>query len=147
MIVQYALARTGTAIDAPTPARSTAQTKGELAPFGARISTLLERIPELSWVVGDSEVRLIDALWRGAADAQPGCSFGELSPRMGELWDGGRPDATVVRPDRMLPHLSYWTPSVELGIAAEKPISRRRGPIDSARCRELAHALTRRKRL
>ncbi|UNK70335.1 dihydrodipicolinate synthase family protein [Microbacterium sp. H1-D42] len=146
-ILQYAPAQTGTALDADIIARMAAensnlvQVKVESAPPGRLISALREAAPQLSCVVGHAGVQFIDALRRGAVGVQPGCSFPELYLRVWSLWQEGESDAAARLHTRMIPYLSYWMQSVELIIAAEKEISRRRGLIPTAACRAPARAL------
>ncbi|WP_345762097.1 dihydrodipicolinate synthase family protein [Diaminobutyricibacter sp. McL0608] len=141
VVVQYAPAQTGTALDAATIASLAAdepnvsQVKVESTPPGSLISALLNQTPSLSSVVGYGGVQLIDALRRGAVGAQPGCSFTELYVAIWNAWEGGDRDDAVRLHTRLLPYISYWMQSVELIIAAEKRISQRRGIIASDRCR------------
>lgn len=146
-IVQYAPAQTGTALDAAAIARMSeespnlAQVKVESAPPGQLISALREAAPQLSCVVGYAGVQLIDALRRGAVGVQPGCSFPELYVEIWSLWREGRVEDATALHGRLLPYISYWMQSVELIIAAEKEISRRRGWIPTSICRAPARAL------
>ncbi|NNC14029.1 dihydrodipicolinate synthase family protein [Planctomonas sp. JC2975] len=141
VIVQYAPAQTGTALDAATIAAIAAeesnlqQVKVESTPPGAFISALLDQTPSLSAVVGYGGVQLIDALRRGAVGAQPGCSFIELYMSIWDAWQRDDHQNAISLHTRLLPYISYWMQSVELIIAAEKRISWRRGLIASDRCR------------
>ncbi|KAM9861778.1 L-2-keto-3-deoxyarabonate dehydratase [Leucobacter sp. BZR 635] len=147
VVLQYAPAQTGTALDGPIIAEmarefpNICQVKAESTPPGALISQLLEQTPALSSVVGYGGVQLIDALRRGAVGAQPGCSFTELYLQLWANWQAGREDQAIALHTRMLPYISYWMQGVELIIAAEKRISRLRGLIDSEHCRAPARAL------
>lgn len=147
VIVQYAPAQTGTALDAAQIAALAAahqnlrQVKVESTPPGALISQLLRQDPPLTSVVGYGGVQLPDALRRGAAGVQPGCSFTELYLQLWDDWMAGRHDAALSLHTRMLVYLSYWMQNVELIIAAEKLISQRRGLIASAHCRAPAYIL------
>lgn len=146
-ILQYAPAQTGTALDAAAIARMSeenpnlVQVKVESTPPGQLISALGEAAPQLSCVVGYAGVQLVDALRRGAVGVQPGCSFPELYVRVCDLWARGEEDAAAAEHARLLPYISYWMQSVELIIAAEKEISRRRGWIPTGVCRAPARAL------
>jgi dihydrodipicolinate synthase/N-acetylneuraminate lyase len=141
VVLQYAPAQTGTALDAVTIASLAAdepnlsQVKVESTPPGSLISALLDQTPSLSAIVGYGGVQLIDALRRGAVGAQPGCSFTELYVAIWDAWQRGDRDNAVCLHTRLLPYISYWMQSVELIIAAEKRISQRRGLIASDRCR------------
>lgn len=147
VLLQYAPAQTGTALDGPIIAEmareypNICQVKAESTPPGALISQLLEQDPALSSVVGYGGVQLIDALRRGAVGAQPGCSFTELYLRMWTDWQAGREDEAIALHTRLLPYISYWMQGVELIIAAEKRISLLRGLIDSDHCRAPARTL------
>jgi dihydrodipicolinate synthase/N-acetylneuraminate lyase len=141
VILQYAPALTGTALDATAIAQmardepNLTQVKVEATPPGALITSLLAQRPAISSVVGYAGVQLIDALRRGAVGAQPGSSFVELYLEIWTAWQDGRHDAAAELHRRLLPYISYWMQSVELIIAAEKRISLRRGLIDSDYCR------------
>ena len=147
VIVQYAPAQTGTALDAGSISAlarahpNLRQVKVESTPPGALIAALLQQDPPLTSVVGYAGVQLPEALRRGAVGVQPGCSFAELYQRVWDHWSAGREDTAVRLHTRMLPYLSYWMQTVELIIAAEKLISQRRGVIASAHCRAPAHTL------
>lgn len=146
-ILQYAPAQTGTALDAAAIAEMASdnpnlvQVKVESSPPGQLISALHAARPELSCVVGYAGVQLIDALRRGAVGVQPGCSFVELYVAVWAAWAAGDEAGAIALHTRMLPYLSYWMQSVELIIAAEKEISRRRGLAATAICRAPARTL------
>ncbi len=146
-ILQYAPAQTGTGLDAHVIAQmaddspNLVQVKVESAPPGQLISALGQAAPQLTCVVGYAGVQLIDALRRGAVGVQPGCSFPEIYLRVWSLWNSGETDAAAALHARMLPYVSYWMQSIELIIAAEKEISRRRGLIPTATCRAPARLL------
>lgn len=149
VILQYAPAQTGTALDARSICRiasqapNLVQVKVESTPPGALIGALQAQEPALPAIVGYGGVQLPDALRRGAVGVQPGCSFVELYQQIWQLWASGDHDGAFALHRRLLPYLSYWMQSVELIIAAEKLISHRRGMIDSAHCRRPAYALDR----
>lgn len=146
-ILQYAPAQTGTALDAATIAAMAAtspnlvQVKVESAPPGQLISALAAQRPVLGSIVGYAGVQLIDALRRGAAGVQPGCSFPELYLAIWDLWENGDEHEAIELHTRMLPYLSYWMQSVELIVRAEKRISMLRGIIASDHCRAPAREL------
>lgn len=147
VIIQYAPAQTGTALNAPTLAALAAaapnirQVKVESSPPGALISALKAQRPSLSAVVGYGGVQLIDALQRGAVGVQPGCSFVELYLEVWRLWEAGERDQASTLHGRMLPYLSYWMQGVELIVAAEKRVSQLRGLISTDTCRSPHHQL------
>lgn len=147
VILQYAPAQTGTALDATAisflaaDAENLVQVKVESTPPGALISALANSEPSLTSLVGYAGVQLPDALARGAVGVQPGSSFVELYIEVWELWNKGLIQEARDFHRRMLPYLSYWMQSIELIVAAEKEISARRGIIGSRVCREPAHTL------
>ena len=141
VILQYAPAQTGTSLDAPTIAAlarrhgNLAFVKVESTPPGALVQALAESDPPVASLVGYAGVQLPDALRRGVQGVQPGCSFVELYMRIWQLWHGGEEQAAERLHSRLLPYISYWMLNVELVVAAEKEISKRRGWFGSARCR------------
>jgi dihydrodipicolinate synthase/N-acetylneuraminate lyase len=147
VIVQYAPAQTGTALDAAAIGRiaehciNIVQVKVESTPPGTLITALAGQEPGLSSLVGYGGVQLIDALRRGAVGVQPGCSFPEVYMLMWELWGRGDFEAAVNLHRRLLPYISYWMQGVELIIAAEKQISALRGLIATEFCRTPARQL------
>ncbi|MFD6150357.1 dihydrodipicolinate synthase family protein [Streptomyces sp. NPDC060243] len=147
VVIQYAPAQTGTALDAPTLHRLAAEhpnlrwVKVESAPPGKLIAALAAGPRPLPSLVGHAGLHLPDALRRGAVGVQPGCSFTELYVALWALWERGDEAGALALHTRMLPYLSYWMQSVELIIAAEKEISVRRGWFASAHCRAPGHRL------
>lgn len=147
VVVQYAPAQTGTALDAHTLHALAAEhpnlacVKVESAPPGKLVTALAEGARPLPALVGHAGVQLPDALRRGAAGVQPGCSFTELYVQLWRSWESGDHAAALELHTRMLPYLSYWMQGVELIIAAEKEISVRRGWFGSAHCRAPGHRL------
>lgn len=147
VVLQYAPAETGTALDAPTIAAlarrapNIVQVKVESTPPGRLIAALAAQAPSLTSVVGYGGLQLIDALRRGAVGAQPGCSFIEIYLKIWSLWHSGDEDTAVALHRRLLPYVSYWMQEVELILAAEKRISYRRGLIATDVCREPARML------
>lgn len=147
VIVQYAPAQTGTALDAVSIGRiaenaaNIAQVKVESTPPGTLITALAGQKPGLSSLVGYGGVQLIDALRRGAVGAQPGSSFPELYLRIWDAWDHKDLGTAIDLHRRMLPYISYWMQGVEIIIAAEKRISQLRGIIATDFCRAPARQL------
>lgn len=141
VIIQYAPAQTGTALDAPTIARlardhaNLAFVKVESTPPGRMVEALSESEPAIPSMIGYAGVQLPDGLRRGVVGVQPGCSFVEIYQRIWDLWHSGETQAAVDLHTRLLPYISYWMLNVELIIAVEKVISVRRGWFDSATCR------------
>ncbi|MEU3053710.1 dihydrodipicolinate synthase family protein [Streptomyces griseus] len=147
VVVQYAPAQTGTALDAPALHRIAADhpnlrwVKVESAPPGKLIAALAAGPRPLPSLVGYAGLQLPDALRRGAVGVQPGCSFTELYTGIWEHWQRGDEAAAIALHTRMLPYLSYWMQNVELIIAVEKEISVRRGWFASAHCRAPGYGL------
>lgn len=150
VVVQYAPAQTGTALDAAAlrgladEHANLAMVKVESVPPGPLLAALAS--PQaagrpLAAMVGYAGLQMIDALRRGAVGVQPGCSFTELYVEVWRLWKAGDHVAATALHGRMVPFLSYWMQSVELIVAAEKEISRRRGWFGSAHCRAPGHRL------
>lgn len=147
VVLQYAPAQTATSLDAAAIAAIAADhdnlvaVKVESTPPGRLIAALAAGTPSLPALVGYAGLQLPDAMLRGAIGVQPGCSFTELYVRFWQLWKSGDRTAALAMHARMLPFLSYWMQSVELIVAAEKLISKRRGLIPSSTCRAPAHSL------
>ncbi|MEO3794586.1 dihydrodipicolinate synthase family protein [Nonomuraea sp. B10E15] len=147
VVLQYAPAQTGTALDAGTLHRLAAEhpnlrwVKVESAPPGRMVAALAEGERPLPALVGYAGLHLPDALRRGAVGVQPGCSFTDLYVELWRRWESGDEEGALALHTRMLPYLSYWMQGVELIVAAEKEISRRRGWIGSAHCRAPGHRL------
>lgn len=164
VVVQYAPAQTGTALDAGTLRRIAADhpnlrwVKVESAPPGRMIEALAgpaqpaqrprpdqpdqPPLPALPALVGQAGLHLPDALRRGARGVQPGCSFTELYVELWRRWESGDAAGALALHGRMLPYLTYWMQGgVELIVAAEKEISVRRGWFRSAHCRAPGYRL------
>jgi 4-hydroxy-tetrahydrodipicolinate synthase len=109
--------------------------KVESSPPGRLVEALADSDPPVPSLVGYAGVQLPDALRRGVAGVQPGCSFVEIYLRVWQLSHDGCPDDAVALRARLLPYISYWMLSVELIVSAEREISRRRGWFASGRCR------------
>lgn len=149
VVVQYAPAQTGTALDAATLRELAAEhanlamVKVESVPPGRLIAALAATDGPgrpLPAMVGYAGLQMIDALRRGAVGVQPGCSFTELYVEIWRLWTIDQ-DAAVALHTRLAPYLSYWMQGVELIVAVEKEISRRRGWFGSAHCRAPGYRL------
>ncbi|MBP2356174.1 4-hydroxy-tetrahydrodipicolinate synthase [Kribbella aluminosa] len=141
VVLQYAPAQTGTALDAQVIARlaadhaNLAYVKVESTPPGRLVEALAAGQPPVRSMVGYAGVQLPDALARGVAGVQPGCSFVEIYQRIWSLWQQGDHRSAATLHARLLPYIAYWMLDVELIIAAEKEISVRRGWFESAVCR------------
>lgn len=147
VVLQYAPAQTGTALDPGLIATIAADhgnlafVKVEATPPGRLIAALRDTSPSVPALVGYGGLQLMDALRRGAVGVQPGCSFTELYLQIWAKWESGDLDSATVLHTRMVPYLSYWMQSVELIVAAEKLVSMRRGLTRSPLCRRPAYSL------
>lgn len=147
VVIQYAPAQTGSAFDAAVFARlradhpNLAAVKVESSPPGALIGSLAALDDPIPAFVGYAGLHMIDAHRRGAIGVQPGCSFVELYLRVWAALDRGDTADAAALHARMVPWLSYWMQGVELIVAVEKEISRRRGLIRTAHCRAPAWPL------
>jgi dihydrodipicolinate synthase/N-acetylneuraminate lyase len=141
VIVQYAPGLTGTSLDAQSLCRLASahpnfrMVKVESTPPGRMIADLAAGDPPLVALVGYAGIQLPDALRRGAAGVQPGCSFTEIYVAVWRAWEAGERDQALDLHRRLLPYISYWMQNVELIVQAEKTILARRGIISSDRCR------------
>ena len=147
VMIQYAPAQTGATMTAEA-LTGLARGHGNLAAVkvetplpGRLVQALAGGDPPLPVLVGYAGLQLPDALRRGAAGVQPGCSFVELYVRLWHDWAAGRSVEALALHRRMLPYLVYWMQEVELIIAAEKLISQHRGLIISDHCRRPARIL------
>lgn len=147
VVLQYAPAQTGTALDAgaiATIAREHSNlclVKVESTPPGTMIKALGRQRPPLPAMVGHAGLQLPDALRRGAVGVQPGCSITELYVRFWNLWTTGDQESALDLHRRLQPYLSYWMQGIELIIAAEKLLSYQRGIISAPTCRAPGHRL------
>jgi dihydrodipicolinate synthase/N-acetylneuraminate lyase len=141
VVLQYAPAQTGTALDAETIRafaerhRAGLQVKVEAVPPGPVVSALAAGPRPVACLIGYAGVQLPDGLRRGAVGVQPGCSFAEIYVEIWRLWHAGRAADAEALHRRLLPYIAYWMQHVELMVQAEKTISRRRGLIADDHCR------------
>lgn len=146
VVVQYAPAETGASLDLGLVAELCAGfpnlwgVKVDSNPAGPVVEALRALTEEVGRpvgaAVGYAGLHLVDCVRRGATAVQPGCSFTELYVELWRLL--GDPATFTLGEDlhrRMLPYLSHWMQSVELVVAVEKEISRRRGWFPSATVR------------
>jgi 4-hydroxy-tetrahydrodipicolinate synthase len=141
VVLQYAPAQTGTALDASAIKRLAADhqnlacVKVESQPPGRLIAALAAQPHPLPSLVGYGGLQLPDALRRGAIGVQPGCSFVEVYLEIWRLWTGRDRPAAEALHQRLMPYLAYWMQHVNLIVAAEKAISVARGWFASDTCR------------
>ncbi|GAB4120563.1 MAG: dihydrodipicolinate synthase family protein [Roseiflexaceae bacterium] len=148
VIVQYAPAQTGVRIGPDLFLRLRDELpnldyiKVETQPPGRYLSDLVGRSGgRLQALVGYAGVQMPDALARGAAGVQPGCSFTEIYVALDRMFRSGDLVAMQTLHTRLLPYIGYWMQGVELIIRAEKHILFRRGLIASDYCRHPAYTL------
>ena len=141
VVLQYAPAQTGTALDARSIKQLAADhpnlsyVKVESQPPGRLIAALAASPQPLPSLVGYAGLQLPDALRRGAVGIQPGCSFVEIYLEIWRRWDSGDKQAAEALHRRLVPYLAYWMQHVNLIVAAEKTISVARGWFASDTCR------------
>lgn len=141
VVLQYAPAQTGTALDARSIKQLAAEhpnltcVKAESQPPGRLIAALAAQPQPLSSLVGYAGLQLPDALRRGAVGIQPGCSFVEIYLEIWRRWTGGDKREAEALHQRLVPYLAYWMQHVNLIVAAEKTISVARGWFASDTCR------------
>jgi len=147
VIVQYAPVQTGVRLSPEVFLRlrealpNADFIKVETQPPGRYVTQLVERSQgRLKALVGYAGVQMPDALARGAAGIQPGCSFTEVYVELWRRWQYDRPAFHTLH-QKLLPYISYWMQGVELIVKAEKVILKRRGLIASDYCRSPAYAL------
>ena len=147
VIVQYAPLQTGVRIAADVFLRvrealpNADFVKVETQPPGPYVSQLVERSQgRLKALVGYAGVQMPDALARGAAGIQPGCSFTEVYVALWQRWQTDRTGFRALH-EKLLPYIAYWMQGTELIIKAEKVILHRRGLIAGDYCRSPSFAL------
>lgn len=153
VIVQYAPAETGMSLgfgligDLAARFGNLWGVKVDSSPAGAAIAAVTALSAsagrEVHSAVGYAGLHLIDGFDRGAVAVQPGCSFTELYVTLWGMLSSGQVDEAAAFHRRMLPWLAHWMQGVELIVAVEKEISRRRGWFGSARVREPGYTLDR----
>jgi dihydrodipicolinate synthase/N-acetylneuraminate lyase len=148
VVVQYAPAQTGWTAEPELWAQlrsrheNLALVKVEAQPPGRYIAALRAASEDaVGALVGYAGVQLPDALRRGAAGVQPGCSFTEIYVELLRLWESGDDDAFDALHGRLLGYIGYWMQHVELVVQAEKTILQRRGLIAHDRCRQPGYEL------
>lgn len=148
LVLQFAPNQTGTELTATDMAAlatrhsNLSAVKVEATPPGPVIAELTALAPRIATLVGYAGLYLPEALKAGAVGVQPGTSFLELYAALWRLHSGGD---TVEFHDlhrRMQPYLASWMRHVELIVAVEKLISRRRGLVTSDLCRAPTFTVT-----
>lgn len=142
VVIQFAPRETGSAL-AVTHLDRLAEKHGNLvavkvesSPPQAWIRALTELSRPLGSLVGYAGLFLPQALTAGATGVQPGSSFTEVYVALWRAWCSGDHESFERLFGRLVPHLVAWMTDVEYIVAVEKEISRRRGLIATARCRQ-----------
>lgn len=147
IMFQYAPEQTGVAIPPGELGRLQQQAsnlcifKIECRPPGAYISRLLEITSGSARVfIGNAGFQLIEGLDRGAAGCMPGCSMFDVYLEIYRAHRAGDRARAFDLHERLLGVLNHIRQDVEMIIAFEKEILRRRGLIATAFCRRPAYA-------
>lgn len=147
VMVQYAPQLTGAAfalddlVELATEYSNLQGLKVESLPPGPDITGVLSRTSAIDIMVGYAGLHMVDAMRRGARGVQPANGFPEIYRRIIDDWSAGRAAAAEELHARLLPYISYWMQSLELGVAAEKRIGFLRGWYETDRCRRPARLL------
>jgi 4-hydroxy-tetrahydrodipicolinate synthase len=148
IIVQYAPSQTGVRlgpevfVQLQETCGNIRYVKVETQPPGRYAEELQTRTGgRLKTFVGYAGVQMPDALNRGVAGIQPGCSFAEVYVALYRDFLEGKRAEMEQKFHMLLPYISYWMQNVELIIKAEKVILHRRGIIASDYCRFPNYAL------
>ncbi|MGI6691815.1 MAG: dihydrodipicolinate synthase family protein [Christensenellales bacterium] len=144
VMAQYAPEQTGVAIQPKVFARLFSEVpniryyKIECKPAGSYISTLLEETSrKISVFLGNAGYQFIECFDRGAVGALPGCSMFDIYLKMyDEYISGDRAAAMKTHSELVLPILNHIRQNVEMIIAYEKRILKKRGIIASDYCRK-----------
>ena len=144
VMAQYAPEQTGVAIPPETYAELFRECpniryyKIECKPAGAYISSLLRQTENRVGVfIGNAAYQFIEGFDRGGIGAMPGCSMFDIYLRMYEEYLRGDWQAAAwTHSNLILPVLNHIRQNVEMIIAFEKKILKKRGIIESDFCRE-----------
>jgi 4-hydroxy-tetrahydrodipicolinate synthase len=146
VIIQYAPAQTGVRLSPDLFLQlrdelpNADYVKVEAQPPGPYVTQLRERSGgSLGTLVGYAGVQMPDALLRGAAGVQPGCSYTEVYVAIYECFQIGDIAGMYALHGALLPYIAYWMQSLELIVAAEKTVLQRRGIIATDYCRHPAY--------
>ncbi len=154
VLIQYSPAQTNIRISTSTFARLAERypylcaIKVETQPPGRFITALDEASQgHLPAFIGYAGVQMPDALERGAAGIQPGCSFTEIYVDLYRRFQTGDVEGMKHLHTRLLPYIGYWMQQVELIIQVEKVVLARRGILRTPYCRSPHYALDSKERL
>lgn len=144
VMAQYAPEQTGVAIppqvyaDLFTECPNIKYYKIECKPAGAYITNLLRLTDHRVKVfIGNAAYQFIEGFDRGGVGAMPGCSMFDIYLKMYEEYMAGqRTEAAQTHSQLILPILNHIRQNVEMIIAFEKKILKKRGIIASDFCRE-----------
>lgn len=142
VMLQYAPEQTGVSV-APAvferlmkEAPNAQYYKIECKPAGGYISKLLDNKVNLPKIfVGNAGYQMIEALDRGAVGMMPGCSMYDVYVKAYDAYIGGNRAECKRIHAALLEILNHIRQNVEMIIYYEKRILKRRGIIESDRCR------------
>lgn len=142
IMVQYAPEQTGVSIPPEVFERLSKEVeniiyyKVESKPPGSYISRLLDLTQNRARVfVGNAGFQLPEALDRGAVGVMPGCSMFDVYLQIYDYHSQGERESSARIHNTVLPMLNHIRQNVEMIIAYEKKILRKRGFIETDYCR------------
>ena len=144
VMAQYAPEQTGVAIQPEVFARLFAEApnvkyyKIECKPAGGYVTSLLQATENRVRVfIGNAGYQFIEGFDRGAVGVMPGCSMFDIYLKMYDAYvSGDRETAQEIHSGLILPILNHIRQNVEMIIAFEKKILKKRGIIASDYCRK-----------
>jgi dihydrodipicolinate synthase/N-acetylneuraminate lyase len=146
IMVQYAPAQTGVAVDADFFLRLNEQApnvryvKVESTPPGPMISAITDGSGgAIKCLIGYGGLQLIDALSRGAVGVQPASGVADYYPRILRAFDEGDLDEAYALHADLLPLINLLMQGIEPLNKLEKIILKKRGLIASDYCRAVSY--------
>jgi dihydrodipicolinate synthase/N-acetylneuraminate lyase len=142
VVVQYAPEQTGVSIPPQALANLSNEIENlqyfkiECKPPGAYISKIMELTNGAARViVGNAGFQMIEGFDRGATGVMPGCSMYDVYLKIYQSMLGGQRDAALAVHNDLNAILNHIRQNVEMIIAFEKRILKKRGIIASDACR------------
>jgi dihydrodipicolinate synthase/N-acetylneuraminate lyase len=141
VMLQYAPEQTGVGVPPEVLACLAAEApnvslfKVECKPPGPYITRLLSLCPEGRVYAGNAGFQMIETLDRGAVGIMPGCSMSEVYLAIYDAYSAGRREEAIRLHSLLLPVLNHIRQDVEMIIHYEKKILKKKGLIESDRCR------------
>lgn len=143
MMIQDAPQQSGVTMSIPTLARMKDKIsnfqyiKIEALPLGPKTSAVFKAFQDkLGVFCGHGGMFLIDALSRGACGVMPGCAFADVLMHIYNKYTKGEKQKAREIFHNLLPFLVLESPSVEVFLASEKEVIRRRGIFSSSFTRQ-----------